>query len=106
VRPTLHGVDGHSVSGVWITGIRRRIRSTTQGHKPRSDTLRSTGVEGREAGKQGHKATLGDFPAHLDGRTPQLWTTGAGGDKSGLSAPAPRLVSRVCASLDSCPEFG
>jgi len=65
VRPTVHGVDGCGVPNNWITGIQRWTGNTAQGHKPRSDTLRSTGVEGREAGKQGHGATLGQCPRSL-----------------------------------------
>ena len=84
-RLVLHGVDDTIVLGVWITGIRRRVGSTAQGHKPGSNPLRSTGVGGREVGKQGHGATLKQSSPHLDDRAPRLWTTGVGVDNSEFS---------------------
>jgi hypothetical protein len=45
MQSTLGGIDGCGVPAVWITGIRRQAGSTAQGHQPRSDTLRSTGIK-------------------------------------------------------------
>ncbi len=67
-----YGVDDR----LRITRVRWRTRSTVEAHQPRSRTLRSTGVDRGEAGKQGHGATLGRCRRRLDGLARQLWITG------------------------------
>lgn len=59
------------------------VAEHAQGDQPRSGVLRGADVGGRDAGEQGHGATLGPFWPSPRWRSRQLWTTGRVGTSRG-----------------------